>query len=82
VEKYYVTFGLGQLYHHRYVLILASNENNARTLMNAAHGRQWSMIYTDEQFREAEPLKSYRLLSILDERDEMIDLNNLEKNGG
>lgn len=46
--QYICTFGSGQKYANRYVVIHAYDEEAARIQMQAHFGNKWSMIYTSD----------------------------------
>ena len=50
MNKYYFTFGCAMPYRKTFVLMHARSPEMARTMMFAAHGPKWSMMYDEEQF--------------------------------
>ena len=45
MNKYYFTFGFGQVHQNCYHVIVAENEDDARDIMNDRFDNKWSMMY-------------------------------------
>jgi hypothetical protein len=48
MEKFYGTFGCGQLNSGRCQVILAPDIKTATRMMNGIYGNKWSFMYTEE----------------------------------
>lgn len=51
--QHYFTFGVGHPYWTRYVVIQAISAERAREKMFETFSNEWSMQYTEQEFRNA-----------------------------
>lgn len=53
MEKFYLTFGQESPARNGYIEVIAFDYQRARDLVFKTYGRQWSGLYTEDDFREA-----------------------------
>jgi len=50
MEKYYFTFGFGQLLENHFIIIRANSHSEAREIMVKQFGSCWAFQYTEQQW--------------------------------